>query len=55
LKYAKSIRYFIDSLYQDCLNLESARIQGKDFVRMLRRELILLKRIHRRYVKSLYK
>jgi len=53
LKYAKSLRYFIDGLYQDCLNLENARIQGKDFVRMLRKELILLKKIHRRYVKSL--
>ena len=43
----------IDRLYQDCLKLERARIPGKDFVRMLRKELILLKRMHRRYVKSL--
>lgn len=53
LKYAKSIRYLIDSLNEDCLNLERTKIPGKDFVRMLRKELILLKRMHRRYVKSL--
>ena len=54
LKYAQSLRYFIDRLYQDCLKLESTKIQGIDFVRMLRKELIILKKIHRRYVKSLF-
>lgn len=53
LKYAKSLHYFIDIIYQDCLKLESTRINGKDFVRMLRKELILLRRMHKRYVKSL--
>ena len=53
LKYAKSLRIFIDRLYQDCLKLESTKIQGIDFVRMLRKEIIILKKIHRRYVKSL--
>ena len=53
LKYAKSLRFFIDVLYQDCVKLERTKINGKDFVRMLRKELILLKRMHRRYVKSL--
>lgn len=53
LKYAKSLRYFIDVLYQDCLHLESSRIQGKDFVRMLRNELKSLQKIHRLYVNSL--
>ena len=53
LKYAKSLHYFIEIIYQDCLKLENTRIQGKDFVRMLRKELILLRRMHKRYVKSL--
>jgi len=53
LKYAKSLHFFIDLLYQDCVKLERTKIKGKDFVRMLRKELILLKRMHRRYVKSL--
>jgi hypothetical protein len=53
LKYAQSLRYFIDRLYQDCLKLEGTKIQGVDFVRMLRKELIILRKIHRRYVKSL--
>lgn len=53
LKYAKSLRFFIDILYQDCVKLERTKINGKYFVRMLRKELILLKRMHRRYVKSL--
>lgn len=53
LKYAKSLRYFIDRLYLDCLHLEGSRIQGKDFVRMLRKELKSLRKIHRLYVNSL--
>jgi len=53
LKYAKSLRFFIDILYQDCVKLEHTKINGKDFVRMLRKELLLFKRMHRSYVKSL--
>ena len=53
LKYAKSLRYFIDRLYQDCLKLESLKIQGKDFVKLLRRELKKLRKIHGHYVNSM--
>lgn len=53
LKYAKSLRYFIDRLYQDCLNLERSKIKGKDFVKMLRKELKSLRKIHRLYVNSI--
>ena len=53
LKYARSLRYFIDRLYQNCLQLENTKIQGKDFVIMLRRELKKLRKIHRNYVSSL--
>ena len=53
LKYAKSLRYFIDIIYQDCLKLERTKIQGKDFVRLLRNELKSLRKIHRLYVSSL--
>ncbi len=53
LKYAKSLRYFIDGLYQNCLQLEGTKIQGKDFVRLLRKELRHLRKIHKHYVKSL--
>ena len=53
LKYAVSIRYFIDRLYQNCLQLESTKIQGKDFVKLLRKELKKLRQIHKNYVKSL--
>jgi len=53
LRYVKSLRVFIDRLYQDCLNLEGTKIQGKDFVRMLRLELKSLRKIHRLYVNSL--
>lgn len=53
LKYAKSLRYFIDGLYQNCLQLENTKIQGKDFVRLLRKELRHLRKIHKHYVKSL--
>jgi len=53
LKYARSLRYFIDRLYQNCLQLENTKIQGKDFVIMLRRELKKLRKIHTNYVSSL--
>lgn len=53
LKYAVSLRYFIDRLYQNCLQLESTKIQGKDFVKLLRKELKNLRQIHKNYVKSL--
>ncbi len=53
LKYAKSLRYFIDRIYKDCKSLESSKIQGKDFVRMLRKELKSLREIHKNYVNSL--
>lgn len=53
LKYAQSLRFFIDGLYQNCLQLESTKIQGKDFVRLLRKELRHLRKIHKHYVKSL--
>ncbi len=53
LKYAKSLRYFIDGLYQNCLQLESTKIQGIDFVKLLRKELKNLRQIHKNYVKSL--
>jgi len=53
LKLAISLRYFIDRIYQDCVTLENAKIQGKDFVQLLRDELKHLRKIHKNYVKSL--
>lgn len=53
IKYAKSLRYFIDRIYHDCTKLESTIIQGKDFVTMLRNELKSLRKIHKHYVNSL--
>jgi hypothetical protein len=53
LKYAKRLRRYIDVLFKNCRQLESTRIQGKDFIRMLRKELVKLSKIHRRYVNSL--
>jgi hypothetical protein len=53
LKYARALRYFIDRIYQDCLTLENTRIQGKDFVQILRSELKHLRKIHKKYVNSL--
>ncbi|MGV6844621.1 MAG: hypothetical protein ACWA42_00660 [Lutibacter sp.] len=52
-KYAKSLRYFIDRIYQDCLRLEQVKIPGKDFVKMLRKELLHLRKLHKNYVNSL--
>ncbi len=53
LRYAKSLRYYIDLLYKNCLQLENTKIQGKDFVKMLRKELKSFRKIHKRYVNSL--
>jgi hypothetical protein len=53
LKYAMKLRYFIDRIYQDCLKLEGTKIQGKDFVRMLRNEIKSLKKIHKNYINSI--
>jgi hypothetical protein len=53
LKYAKSLRYFIDRIYDDCINLEKTKVQGIDFVKMLRKELKILRRIHKNYVNSI--
>ena len=53
LKYAKSLRVFIDRIYDDCLKLERTRTQGLDFVKMLRKELKLLRKIHKNYVNSI--
>jgi len=53
IKYAKSIRIFIDRIYNDCLQLKSLKIDGTDFVELLQTELKKLHRIHRHYVKSM--
>ncbi len=53
IKYVKSLRYYIDLVYKNCLQLENTRIQGKDFVRMLRNELKILRNIHTKYLNSL--
>ncbi|WP_298371093.1 hypothetical protein [uncultured Lutibacter sp.] len=53
LKYAKSLQFLIDRLYFNCIKLERTKIQGKDFVKMLRKELIQLRRIHKSYVNSI--
>ncbi|MBT8318269.1 MAG: hypothetical protein HKP59_11650 [Lutibacter sp.] len=53
LKSAKSLKYFIDRIYHDCMTLENTKIQGKDFVHLLRRELKHLRKIHKVYVNSL--
>jgi len=53
LKYARSLRYYIDLLYKNCLQLENTKIQGKDFVKMLRKELRSFRKVHKLYVNSL--
>jgi formiminotetrahydrofolate cyclodeaminase len=53
LKYAESLKRYIDVLYKNCRQLESTRIPGKEFIGLLRKELVKLSKIHRRYVNSL--
>lgn len=53
LKYARSLRYYIDRIYKSCLQLENSKVHGKEFVVMLRKELRSLKKIHKKYVSAL--
>ena len=53
LKYARSLRYYIDRIYKSCIQLENSKIRGKEFVIMLRKELKSLKKIHKKYVSAL--
>jgi len=53
IKYAKSIRIFIDRIYNDCLQLKTLKIDGTDFVELLQTELKKLHRIHHHYIKSM--
>jgi hypothetical protein len=53
LKYAKSLSKFIDRIYSNSLKLEKTRAQGKDFIKLLRKELIQLRELHMHYVNSL--
>ena len=53
LKYARSLSVFIDRIYCNSKRLEASKIPGKDFVKLLRRELIQLREMHMHYVNSL--
>lgn len=53
IKYAKSLRYFIDRIYNDCITLEKTITNGSDFVRILRTELKHLRKMHKMYVNSM--
>jgi len=53
LKYAKSLSKFIDRIYSNSVKLEKTRTQGKDFIKLLRKELIQLRELHMHYVNSL--
>lgn len=55
LKYAKSLRKFIDGIYHNCVKLEHSKINGSDFVKLLRIELKNMRKIHKLYVRSLLK
>ena len=53
LKYAKSLRFFIDRLYVNTKHLETTKSNGSDFLKLLRVELKKLRIIHKQYVYSL--
>ena len=53
LKYAKSLQYIIDRLYSNCVKLENSKIQGKDFVCVLKKELKSLRKMHNLYLNSI--
>ncbi|MCK5400757.1 MAG: hypothetical protein KAJ28_03910 [Flavobacteriaceae bacterium] len=53
LKYAKSLSYFIDRLYNNSLKLEKTKTQGKEFLKLFRKELKQLRKLHKQYVNSI--
>ena len=53
LKYAKSLRFFIDRLSMNTKHLETKKSNGSDFLKLLRIELKKLRIIHKQYVHSL--
>lgn len=53
LKYAKSLRSSIDRLYSNSIKLEKTKVQGKEFIKLLRKELKHLRKLHKLYVNSL--
>jgi DNA-binding XRE family transcriptional regulator len=53
LKYAKSLRLSIDRLYSNSIKLEKTKVQGKEFIMLLRKELKNFKKLHKLYVNSL--
>ena len=53
LIYARSLRYYIDVIYKNCIQLENTKVQGKDFVKLLRKELKKFQKLHKSYVNSL--
>ena len=53
LKYAKSLGLFIDRIYHNSKMLENTKTQGKDFLKLLRKELIHLRELHMHYVNSI--
>jgi len=53
LKNAKSLEYLIDRMYSNSKKLESMKVSGKDFIKLLRKELIHLRELHMQYVNSI--
>ena len=53
LKYAKSLGLSIDRIYHNSKMLENTKTQGKDFLKLLRKELIHLRELHMHYVNSI--
>ncbi|WP_038527653.1 hypothetical protein [Formosa agariphila] len=53
IRYAKSLRFFIDRLYYNSKHLEMSKTNSTDFIKLLRIELKKLRIIHKQYVRSL--
>ncbi len=53
LKSAKSLKFLIDRLYQDCINLENSRLRRKEFVKHLKNELKSFQQAYNQYLNSL--
>jgi hypothetical protein len=52
-KHALSLEGYINRMYQNSKHLEALVLQGKDFLKLLRKELANFREIHLMYMKSL--
>ncbi|MFD2565288.1 hypothetical protein ACFSR1_21605 [Aquimarina rubra] len=53
LKHAISLEYLTNKLYRNCQRLEYSESNGRDFIKLLRKEIKKFKRLQRNWIMTL--